>query len=223
MSNYLNAFEKQNILRSYGNSMIISGSVTAVVMLFSTMAAFALTRYQFRGKRIIRMLIVCSLMFPSFSTIVPVFKMVAGMRLINRPLGVILPQIAGNLSFAIIIMMGFIDGIPRDLEESAFIEGCNAAQIFGRIIMPLSKPSLATVGIFTFLWSYNDLFVQMIIIRDRTKYPVCALLNEISSKYGTDFGLMASAVTLIIMPVLIVYVFLQKNIIKGLTAGAVKG
>lgn len=223
LDNYLNAFEKQNILRSYANSLIISGSVTVAVMLLSSMAAFAMTRYEFKGKKIIRTLIICSLMFPAFSTIIPVFKMIAKMKLINKPLGVILPQVAGNLSFAIIIMMGFIDSMPRDLEESAFIEGCSTMQIFYKIIIPLSKPSLATVAIFTFLWSYNDLFTQMIIIRDRTRYPICALLNEISSKYGTDFGLMAAAVTLIIIPVLIVYVFLQKNIIKGLTAGAIKG
>lgn len=221
--NYINAFEKQNILRSYMNSIIISGSVTLAVMLLSTMAAFAMTRYEFKGKKLVNLLIVCSLMFPAFSTIIPVFKMVAKLGLINKPLGVILPQVAGNLSFAIIVMMGFIDSIPRDLEESAFIEGCNTIKIFSKIIVPLSKPSLATVAIFTFLWSYNDLFTQMIIIRDRTKYPISTLLNEISSKYGTDFGLMAAAVTLIIIPVLIVYVALQKNIIKGLTAGAVKG
>jgi ABC-type sugar transport system, permease component len=222
-ANYQNAFEKQNILRSYMNSLIISGSVTLIVMLFSTMAAFAMTRYEFRGKKIARMLIICSLMFPAFSTIIPVFMMIAKMGLINKPLGVIFPQVAGNLSFAIIVMMGFIDTIPRDLEESAFLEGCNAFQIFYKVIVPLSKPSLATVAIFTFLWSYNDLFTQMIIIRDRTKYPICALLNEISSKYGTDFGLMAASVTLIIIPVLVVYVALQKNIVKGLTAGAIKG
>lgn len=222
-ANYTNAFAKQNILRSYMNSLIISGSVTLIVMLLSAMAAFAMTRYDFRGKKFVNMLIICSLMFPAFSTIIPVFRMVARMNLINNPLGVILPQVAGNLSFAIIVMMGFIGSIPRDLEESAFIEGCSTMQIFTKVIVPLSKPSLATVAIFTFLWSYNDLFTQMIIIRDRTKYPISTLLNEISSKYGTDFGLMAAAVTLIVIPVLIVYVCLQKNIIKGLTAGAVKG
>lgn len=221
--NYINAFERQNILRSYGNSLVISGTVTAVVMLLSSMAAFAMTRYDFKGKKALNMLIVGSLMFPALSTIIPVFKMVAKIGLINKPLGVILPQVAGNLSFAIIVLKGFLDSVPRDLEESAFIEGCNPFQTFAKIILPLSKPALATVGIFTFLWSYNDLFIQMIIIRDRTKYPISTLLNEISSKYGTDFGLMAASVTLIIIPILIVYILLQKNIIKGLTAGAIKG
>lgn len=223
LDNYTNAFSKQNILVSYKNSLIISGSVTIAVMLLATMMAFALTRYTFKGQRVIESLIVSSLMFPAFSTIIPVFKMMTGLELLNNPLSVILPQIAGNLSFACVIMMGFLRGLPIEMEEAAYMEGAKVGQVFTRIIVPLCRPSLATVAIFCFLWSYNDLFTQLIMIRRRTMYPISTLLNEISSKYGTDYGLMASSVTLIVVPVLIVYIFLQKNIIKGLTAGAIKG
>lgn len=221
--NYSNAFEKQNILMAYRNSLLISGSVTIGVMLLSSMMAFGLTRYRFKGKGIVQMLISASLMFPVFSTIIPVFRMMSEWGLLNKNIAVILPQIAGNLSFATIVMMGFLGSIPIEMEEAAYMEGANVFQVFLKIIVPLCKASLSTVAIFSFLWSYNDLFVQKIMIRDRTKYPISSLLEEISSKYGTDFGLMAAAVTLIVVPVLILYVFLQKNIIKGLTAGAVKG
>lgn len=223
LDNYKNAFQNQNILMSYKNSFVISGSVTIFVMVLSTMVAFAMTRYKFKGKNVLNAMIVGSLMFPVFSTIIPVQKLITNMGLLNNPLGVILPQTAANLSFAIIVMMGFMRGLPLELEEAAYMEGAGVAKVFTKIIIPLSKPSLSTVAIFCFLWSYNDLFTQLVIIRRRNMYPVCALLNEISSKYGTDFGLMAASVTLIVVPVLIVYMFLQKNIIKGLTAGAVKG
>jgi raffinose/stachyose/melibiose transport system permease protein len=192
-------------------------------MLIASMMAFAMTRYKFKGKEIINSLIMASLMFPVFSTIIPVFRMMSQAHLINKAISVILPQTAGNLSFAVVVMMGFLRGLPLEMEEAAYMEGANVRQVFTRIIVPLSKPSLATVAIFCFLWSYNDLFTQLIMIRRRVMYPVCALLNEISSKYGTDYGLMASSITIIIIPVLIVYIFLQKNIIKGLTAGAIKG
>lgn len=221
--NYENAFSKQNVLNSYKNSLVISGSVTIAVMLLSSMMAFAMTRYQFKGKGIIYSLIVSSLMFPAFSTIIPVFKMMTDFNQLNKAISVILPQVAGNLSFATIVMMGFFRGLPLEMEEAAYMEGAGVGSVFTRIIMPLLRPSLATVAIFSFLWSYNDLFTQLIMIRRRVKYPISALLIEISSKYGKDFGLMASSVTLIILPVLVVYVFLQKNIIKGLTAGALKG
>lgn len=222
-NNYINAFSKQNILVAYKNSLLISGTVTIGIMILSSMMAFGLTRYRFKGKGFINALISASLMFPVFATIVPVFRMMTQWGFGNKNISVILPQIAGNLSFATIVMVGFMASIPLEMEEAAYMEGANVFQVFGKIIVPLSKASLSTVAIFSFLWSYNDLFVQKIMIRDRTKYPISALLEEISSKYGTDYGLMASAVTLIVVPVLIVYIFLQKNIIKGLTAGAVKG
>ena len=149
--------------------------------------------------------------------------MMVSWKLLNNNLAVILPQIAGNLSFATIVMKGFMDSIPIEMEEAAYMEGANVFQVFRKIIVPLCKPSLSTVAIFSFMWSYNDLFVQKVMISDKTKFPVSTLLEEISSLYGTDYGLMAASVTIIVVPVVIVYIFLQKNIIKGLTAGAVKG
>lgn len=223
MENYKNAFANLNVLSAYRYSFIISGTVTVGVMLFASLMSFGLTRYRFRGKQFIRSLIVASLMFPVFSTIIPVFRMMVQWKLLNKSIAVILPQIAGNLSFATIVMTGFMQSIPIEMEEAAYMEGANVFQVFVKIIVPLCRPSLATVAIFSFLWSYNDLFVQKIMMRDPTKYPISTLLEQISSKYGTDFGLMAASVTIIVIPVMIVYILLQKNIIKGLTAGAVKG
>lgn len=224
LANYQNAFGRLNVLNAYKNSFIISGCVTVGVMVLSSLMSFGLTRYRFRGKEFIRSLIVASLMFPAFATIIPVYKMIIQWGMLGKPVAVIFPQIAGNLSFATIVMTGFMQSIPLEMEEAAYMEGANVFQVFGKIIVPLCRPSLATVAIFSFLWSYNDLFVQKIMIAGHKQYyPVCTLLEEISSQYGTDFGLMAASVTIIVIPVMIVYVLLQKNIIKGLTAGAIKG
>ncbi len=222
-NNYNNAFHRLNVLNAYKNSFLISGSVTLGVMALSACMSFALSRYRFKGKSVIHGLIVASLMFPVFSTIIPVFRMIVAWGLLNKNIAVILPQTAGNLSFATIVMLGFMESIPVEMEEAAYMEGANVFQVFTRMIIPLCKPSLSTVAIFSFLWSYNDLFVQKIMIRDNTKFPVSTLLEEISSQYGTDFGLMAASVTIIMIPVILVYIFLQKNIIRGLTAGAIKG
>lgn len=223
--NYVSAFTNNNvnILRGYRNSLIISGTVMVAVMLLSTMMAFALTRYRFRGQGIIRSLVVAALMFPAFSTIVPVYRMITNIGLFDTLSSVIIVQIAGNLAFACTVMMGFVTALPYELEEAAFMEGCGVYNIFFRIVLPMCRPALATVAIFTFIWSYNDLFVQMVLLRSKTLMPVCAILREISSQYGTDYGLMAAAVAIVVIPVMILYLFLQKNIIKGLTAGAVKG
>lgn len=221
--NYQTAFGRLNIWNAYKNSLIISCSVTVGVIVLSALMAFGFTRYEFKGKKTLNSLIIASLMFPVFSTIIPVFRMIVSWGLLNNNIAVILPQIAGNLSFATVVMIGFMKSVPLEMEEAAYMEGANVFQVFLRIIVPLCKPSLSTVAIFSFLWSYNDLFVQNIMIRDNTKFPVSTLLQQISSLYGTDFGLMAASVAIIIIPVLIVYSLLQKNIVKGLTAGAIKG
>lgn len=223
--NYETAFTRVNIGNAYRSSLIISGSVMLGCMIISTMMAFAMTRYSFKGKGFVDGLIKASLMFPVFATIIPVMSMMVKVGFISSGnlLAAILPQIAGNLSFATIVMMGFLRGLPLEMEEAAYMEGAGVQTVFTRIIIPLAKPSLATVAIFCFLWSYNDLFTQSCLVRKKQLLPICALLKQISSIYGTDYGLMAAAVTLIVVPVMIVYVILQKNIIKGLTAGAVKG
>lgn len=229
LSNYTEAFEKMNIFNAYKNSLIISGTVALAVILLAGMASFALVRYRSRMNNTLYSLVIAAMMFPVFSTIIPVFRMeyswgIAGSGKVWLSLiAVILPQIAGNMAFAIVVLTGYIKGLPIELEEAAFMEGCNAYQIFFRVVMPLTKPSFATVGIFSFLWSYNDLFTQQFFLRTTDEWAITRLLLEISSKEGTNYGLMAAVVTMVVVPLLIVYVCLQKYIIKGMTAGAVKG
>jgi len=229
LQNYRTAFERVDMLGAYKNSLIISVSVTLAVMLLAGFAAYGMARYSFKGKAALYSLIIASMMFPVFSTIIPVFRMMFSWHIVNTnsialsQLSVILPQIAGNLSFSIIVLMGFIRSLPVDLEEAAYLEGCNIYQIFLKVILPIAKPSFATVAIFTFLWSYNDLFTQMFFLRYKDTFTITRLLNEITSIAGVNYGLMAAAVVLVVVPVLVVYIFLQKNIIKGMTAGAIKG
>lgn len=229
MANYKRAFDRVPILGAYMNSLILSGSVTIVVMVLAGLAAFALVRYNFKGRNFLMSVVVGSMMFPAFSTIVPVFRMEASWGLVNNSnrwvslFACALPQIAGNLSFAIIVLTGYIRGLPIELEEAAYLEGCSAAQIFYKIIVPLTKPSFATVAIFTFLWSYNDLFIQTFFLRIQSQWAITRLLKELTAMEGTNYGLMAAAVTIVVVPVIVVYACLQKYIIKGLTAGAIKG
>lgn len=229
LDNFRLAFNKLNILGAYRNSLIISCTVMFVVMLFAGFAAFALVRYHFKGKQFLYSLVIAGMMFPVFSTIIPVFRMMNSWGIVNTEstamslLATALPQIAGNMSFAIVVLMGYIKSLPIDLEEAAYIEGCNVYKIYFKVVMPLTKPSFATVAIFTFLWSYNDLFTQMFTLRLKNQWAITRLLGELTSMEGTNYGLMAAAVTLVVIPVMIIYLCLQKYIIKGLTAGALKG
>lgn len=229
MDNYALAFDRVNILGAYRNSLIISVTVAAAVILFAGLAAYVMVRYEFFGKKVLNSLIIAGMMFPVFSTIIPVFQMQYSWGIVNTDslllslLSCGLPQIAGNLSFAIVVLMGYIKSLPVELEEAAYMEGCNVWQIFFKVVVPLTKPSFATVAIFSFLWSYNDLFTQMFYLRNKDQWAITVLLNQLTSMEGTNYGLMAAAVTLVVIPLIIVYISLQKYIIKGMTAGAVKG
>lgn len=229
MENYGVAMDRFDFKSAYFNSILVSVTVTLAVVLLAGLAAYGLVRYRFRGRGLLYSLIMAGMMFPVFSTIIPVFSMevawgIAGTG--NRWLSLlatILPQIAGNLCFATIVLMGFIESVPIELEESAYLDGCSVFQVYFHIIIPAAKSSFATVAIFSFLWSYNDLFTQSFFLRYPQEQTITLLLNEISSQAGVNYGLMAASVVLIVIPVLIVYVLLQKHIIKGLTAGAIKG
>jgi raffinose/stachyose/melibiose transport system permease protein len=229
MENYAKAMDRFDFGNAYINSLLISIVVTVAVVLIAGFAAYGMVRFRFRLRGLCRSLIMAGMMFPVFSTIIPVFRMEAAWGIASSGnrwlslLAVILPQIAGNLCFAIIVLMGFIESVPIELEESAYMDGCHVFQVYFHIIMPAAKSSFATVAIFAFLWSYNDLFTQNFFLRVPREKTITLLLNEISSQAGVDYGLMAASVVLIVAPVLAVYVLLQKHIIKGLTAGAVKG
>jgi raffinose/stachyose/melibiose transport system permease protein len=222
LDNYLTAFDN-NILRGYMNSLIISVSVVVAVLIIGALASYIMARFRFPGKAIIQTLIISSLMVPVFATIVPVFEILIALDLFNNYLGLILPQIAGNLAFTISVLTSYMTTIPIEMEEAAFMEGCTPLQVFSKIILPITKPSLAASAIFVFLWSYNDLFSSLIILRTRDKMPINVLLTDISSQYGINYGLMAAAIAIIVVPVLVVYVFAQRFIIEGMTSGAVKG
>ena len=171
LANYNTAFERLNIFSAYRNSLLISCTVSAVVILIAGLASFAIVRYNFKLKKFVYSMVIAGMMFPVFSTIIPVFRMLNNLGIANTNnlmlslASVALPQIAGNLSFAIVVLSGYIKSLPIELEEAAYLEGCNAYQIFFKVIMPLTKPSFATVAIFSFLWSYNDLFTQMFLLR----------------------------------------------------------
>lgn len=229
LANYEKAMDRFDFGNAYMNSLIVSVCVTIVVVILAGLAAYGLVRYRFKLRGLCYSLIMAGMMFPVFSTIIPVFRMEASWGIASSGnrwlslLAVILPQIAGNLCFATIVLMGFIESVPIELEESAYMDGCHVFQVYWHIIIPAARSSFATVAIFSFLWSYNDLFTQNFFLRVPAEKTITLLLNEISSQAGVDYGLMAASVVLIVIPVLIVYVALQKHIIKGLTAGAIKG
>jgi raffinose/stachyose/melibiose transport system permease protein len=221
--NYVNAFSRIDIGRSYMNSIIMSGSTVLFVLLIAGMAAYILARFRFKIRPVILSLLVLSLLIPAFATVVPVFELLLKLRLLNTYWALIVPHTAGNLPYAVLLLTAYMSSIAREIEEAAIIDGCNRWKIFTHIFIPISLPCFSTCSIFIFLWSYNDLFTSLIFVSQDQVRPIVVLLSQVSSRYGTDYGLMAAVITMTIVPVLIVYLFVQNYIQQGMTAGAVKG
>ncbi|MDQ6419646.1 carbohydrate ABC transporter permease [Paenibacillus sp. LHD-117] len=223
--NYINLNEYGNInmLKGFANSLIISGSVVLGVALVGGLASFVLARFQFAGKSIFHVLFVVCMLLPQFAVIIPNFILIQELHLNGTYLSVILPQIAGNLSFAIIMMTGFMASLPAELEEAAVMDGASIWKIYYRILLPLCLPIFATVSIMIFLWSYNELLIPLVYLPIRDMQPISVLLSLVSNAYGTDYGAMMAAITISIVPLLVLYMLSQETVIKGLTAGAVKG
>lgn len=213
-----------NIPRAFVNSFVISGAVVVLVVLISGLAAFALGRLQVRAGHYVMAVITACLLVPSFATVIPNFVTLSHIPFVRGSrLAAILPQTAGNLCFSIIMLTGFMRSLPMELDEAALIDGASIPQIFFRISLPLCRSMLATVAIMVFIWSYNDLFTSLVYISEQSKKPICVILSMVSNMFGTDYGAMMAAIVVTILPLLILYMFAQEQVVSGLTAGAVKG
>lgn len=219
----LNEYGNINVVKGFMNSMIISGSVVLGVSLFGGLASFVLARFQFSFKGYFTSIFVICMLLPQFAVIIPNFVIIEKLGLNGTYLSVILPQVAGNLSFAILMITGFMASLPGELEEAAVMDGATIWKIYYKITLPLCFPIFATVSIMVFLWSYNELLLPLVYLPIREMQPISVLLSLVSNAYGTDYGAMMAAITISIVPLLVLYMFSQETVIKGLTAGAVKG
>ncbi len=213
-----------NLVRSLKNSFIISGSVVLFVIIFASMASFALGRFRMKASRYIMSILTAGLLVPSFATVIPNFVTLSYIPFVRGDyLAAIIPQTAGNLCFSIIMMTGFMRALPLELDEAAVIDGASIPRIFLHIALPLCKSMMATIAIMVFIWSYNDLFTSLVYISDQAKKPVCVILSMVSNMFGTDYGAMMAAIVVTLAPPLILYILAQEQVVSGLTAGAVKG
>jgi len=210
------------------NSLIVMISTTTGTVIICAMVAFVLARLEFRGKNFIFNLFTLGLMFPSNVAILPVYFVLRqitqmGIPLINTLIGVILVQIAFQLSGNILILKGFFTAVPTELQDAAYIDGCNNFDFFWRIMLPLVKPSLAAVAALVMIVSWNDLLVPLIVLNSNTLWTLPLGTMQFQGQYGQDLALISAFVMLSSIPTIVFYFFAEKQIVAGLTAGAVKG
>jgi len=207
----------------FKNSLIVSGSTAVMVTLIAALSGYAMSRFDFRGKMWLVGLMLITQMFPLVMLVAPIFKLFSPLGLTNSLTGLVIVYTAFNVPFATFLMQSFFDGIPRDLEEAAMIDGASRFRAFRQIILPLTLPGVAaTLGfVFTAAWS-ELLFALMLVSKaDASTFPV-GLLSFVS-KFSVDFGQMMAAGVLALIPACLFFLLIQRYLVQGLTAGAVKG
>ena len=212
-----------DFLAYFSNSLIVSLGTAAITTCVAAAAGYAFSRFDFRGKRLVIAIMLITQMFPLLMIIAPIYKIVAALGLLNSLTSLIVVYTAFNIPFATFLMQSFFDGIPKDLEDAALIDGCTRFQALRKVILPLTLPGLgATLGfIFTAAWSELLFALMLINSNDAMTFPV-GLLTFVS-KFSVDWGQMMAAGVLALVPSCLFFVFIQRYLVQGLTTGAVKG
>lgn len=205
------------------NSLLVMLGATSGVVLICSLAAFVFARTDFRGKGLAFNLLTLGLMFPINVAIMPVYLVLRQMGLINNLWGIIVVQVAFQLSGNILILRGFFAAVPVELQDAAYIDGCNAFGFFWRILLPLARPALSAVAALTMVVSWNDLLVPLVVIDKDVLWTLPLGTMQFQGQYGMDLNLVAAFVTLSAVPAVLFYIFAERQIVSGLTAGALKG
>jgi multiple sugar transport system permease protein len=203
------------------NSLIIASAVTLLVLLVDSLAAYAYARMEFPGRKVIFGLLLATLFLPGIMFLVPNFVTVASVGLLNNFGGVILPALAGV--FGVFFLNQFFQSIPKELEEAAAIDGANRFQVFYKLVLPLSTSALATLGIITFLASWNDFLWPLLVLKDRSLQTLPPGLRTLQGAYTSEYGLMMAGAVIVAIPVLIIYVLLQRFIVASVASTGLKG
>jgi len=215
LENYRHVLEQAPIFSWLGNSLIVASCTTFLILLFDSLAAFALSRISFPGRKWLFVLFLSGMMIPAEATLIPLYLQMRDFGLLNTLSAIILPAVAAPIG--IFILKQFFDGLPHELVEAAKVDGAGFFRIWFQIFLPLSKPALSAVGIFTFIMSWNDFLWPLVAISDPDKMTITLGLPNFQSAYLQQYALPMAANTLASLPVLIVFILFQKQIIKGIS------
>ncbi len=221
--NYSQAFSGGKVGTYLFNSTFVTGLTILLTIVVATMSTYAMIRMKWKFQKVSMSLMLLGLMIPIHAALLPVFYMMKTFHIINTIWSLIIPYTAFAIPMAIMIISGFLDSIPRDLEEAACIDGCNIYRTFISIILPLLRPAIATVAIFTFLQAWNELMFAVVFISKDTAKTLTVGIQSMSGQYQTSWGPIGAALVVATIPTLLIYLFLNKQVQKSLVAGAVKG
>ncbi len=221
LENYGRALQKAPILLWFSNSVTIAVLSTGLVLLADAMAAYAFARIRFAGNRLLFVITLCTMMVPSQVTLIPLYLLFNSFNLLNTLVAVILPRAAAAIG--VFMLRQFFLGVPVELEDAARIDGCSRYGIFWRIILPLARPAMAALGIFTFVWSWNDYLWPLITLSSKEMYTLPIGIATLVGYFARDYGMLMAGAIIASIPTFIVFLFFQREFIQGITTSGLKG
>ena len=221
--NYVQILAASSFWQMLRNSLFVMLLTAVLVLCVSSLAAFVFSRLRFRGRDGLFNFFTLGLLFPLIVAILPVYILLRQLGLLDNLWGVILPQVAFGLAGNIVILRGFFRAIPAELQDAAYIDGCTDLDFFWRILLPLARPALAAVAALVMIASWNELFLPLIVLNRDALYTLPLGTMQFMGQYGQDQALIQAFVTLSMIPTILFYLLAERQIVAGLTAGALKG
>ena len=219
--NYAEIFSRANMGRYLINSVIVTALTILFTLLLSAMATYAIVRLKWKLSKVVYLVFLVGIMLSIHAVLLPLFVNLK--PVLDTYAALILPYVAFNMPTAILLMVGSLEGLPREMEEAAFIDGANIYRIFFQIILPMLMPILSTVAILTFLSAWNELMLAIAFVSGEDAKTMTVGINDMVGKYSTKWGLIGAGLTVATIPTLVMYACLSKNVQKSLTMGAIKG
>ncbi len=212
-----------NMFQSFGNSLIISLTAKVIAVVLAVPASYGIARYAFVGKKGVILVFLITQMLPVSVLLTPLFIMFKNLHLYNTLFSTILADATIGIPFSVLILKNYFASIPKELEEAAYIDGCNRFTAFLRVLIPITKPGVVVCGVFSFLYAWGDLAYGMTFILEQEKRPITAGIFNFMGQYGTKWSYLTAFAVVTIIPVALIFILMQKYIISGMTSGAVKG
>ena len=223
LANYASVLKASDFPRYFLNSIIVSVSTAVIVTAVASFAGYALSRFRFRGKALVSLVLLLTQTFPLVMVIPPIYRIMGQLGLTDNLYGLIIIYTAFNIAFATFLMQSFLDGVPKDLEEAAMIDGCTRLDALRRVVLPLTLPGMGATVAFVFTAAWSELLFGLMLINSESQKTFSVGLLTFVGKFAVDWGQMMAASVLALIPVCLFFLFLQRYLVTGLTAGAVKG
>lgn len=223
VENYLQAWNNVGFSIYFKNSLYIAIGGVLMIVLISILVGYALSRFKFRGKTAFMLVLLCTQFIPSAMLITPMFIIFKKIGLLNNLLALVLVNTTFQIPFNAILMRGFVSGVDYTIEEAAQIDGCGRVEAIVRVVFPLLKPGIVATGAFAFIHCWNEFLFSFMFISKQPKFPLSVGLKYMMGEYAINYGQLAAGAVIAVVPVLLLFSYIQKYLVGGISAGAVKG